>query len=374
MNQDLPIGLRCPHELVPSVTAIERLLSYGCGCVEIKPSFLSESGYPLKEAESILVHHVQHAGLQVVSWAMDTELLVDSEQVEENVDRFLSVVQQVARVQQQMKSSRSPAVVVRSGSISEYPQLDEVAAWRQLVRTTRRLAAAAAGLGLRLAVLPKRADLIDTAAKTRRLLDDVSCETMGVCLDPAYIYWTDDDLSEMFSTLQESILVVRLKDVVLVKEGMWLKGYRPFGKGQMNAEQCVEQIRDCPQCAGIVLDCVDSSLEVRDTVALVKRYLSAVHKPSVTLRPATSTVAELHPRESEPGTAESTTRSPAEERVPPSVPFRYRPPKPAPTGTITPVPVKSVGLRAASRTPPVDPTDDSSPSNAARPQKRSSGG
>lgn len=267
----MKLGLRAPHELVPSVDAVERLLSYGCEVLEVTPEFFEHSGYPPAEAEAVLVHHLRHAEIELISWWTDTQLVTAPDEVAAVLDRLEGVIEHAARVQTKLQQQTPPTVVARSGSAAELAAMEPRDLWRQAVRIGRRAASKAASLGVRFAVVPKRADVIDSASQARRLLDEVECPAMGICLDPAYIYWRDEDLDEMVKVLGQDTFVARLKDVVLVRDGMWLKGYRPFGQGMMDTAKCLRLLASCSRCAGAILDCVEHSLAVRETVALVQR-------------------------------------------------------------------------------------------------------
>ncbi len=100
-----------------------------------------------------------------------------------------------------------------------HPENGSAAAWKDLVATLNEALKMAADRGLTLAFEPEVANVIDSAARARRLLDEMDSPHLKVVIDPANLFRTGDlprmreVLGEAFDLLQRDIVLAHAKDL-----------------------------------------------------------------------------------------------------------------------------------------------------------------
>jgi sugar phosphate isomerase/epimerase len=152
-----------------------------------------------------------------------------------------------------------------------HPGNDEPAAWRDLRATFGQLLPAAAAAGVRLGVEPEPGNVISSAARARRLLDELGGDAglIGIILDPANLVTVATAgqqaaiLEEAAELLAGSIFCVHAKDVVE-------SGYAAAGTGLLDYDLVFRLLAGLPaQTPLIVQDAAE------DDVARVRDFLLA---------------------------------------------------------------------------------------------------
>lgn len=116
--------------------------------------------------------------------------------------------------------TRDPASMWRYHPANSQPD-----AWRDLVETTHRLVEATEGTGVYLGYEPEVVNVVDSAVKARRLLDEIGSPRLGVVLDPAnLIHPSDLDRSasvieDAFEHLAGRIVLAHAKDIAEPEAG-----------------------------------------------------------------------------------------------------------------------------------------------------------
>ena len=95
-------------------------------------------------------------------------------------------------------------------------------AWADLLRAMERAIAIAEEHDLRLAIEPETANVVDSPAKARRLLDELGSSRLKIILDPANLFhaeelpWQHTILDAAFDLLGPDIVLAHAKDVQVV--------------------------------------------------------------------------------------------------------------------------------------------------------------
>jgi sugar phosphate isomerase/epimerase len=117
-----------------------------------------------------------------------------------------------------------------------HPDNDTPEAWADLVATMRRAVQIAERYNVTLAFEPEVANVVDSAAKARRLLDEIDSPQLKVTMDGANIYHTGelarqhDMLEEAFGLLGPDIALAHAKDLDHDGEA----GHLAAGKGLLD--------------------------------------------------------------------------------------------------------------------------------------------
>ena len=152
-----------------------------------------------------------------------------------------------------------------------HPGNDEPAAWDDLRATLDRLLPAAAAAGVRLGIEPEPGNVVSSAARARRLLDELGPDAglAGIILDPANLVTVATAgrqagiLREAADLLAGSVFCVHAKDVVV-------SGYAAAGTGLLDYELVFGVLAGLP--AGTPLIVQDAA---EDDVARVRDFLLA---------------------------------------------------------------------------------------------------
>lgn len=117
-----------------------------------------------------------------------------------------------------------------------HPDNDTPAAWRDLLATMEQAVAIAAEYNVTMAFEPEVANVVDSAAKGRQLLDAMRSPHLKVCMDGANIFHTGElakmraMLDEAFELLGPDIALAHAKD--LIRDGA--AGDRAAGSGVLD--------------------------------------------------------------------------------------------------------------------------------------------
>ncbi len=113
-------------------------------------------------------------------------------------------------------------------------------AWTEMVDQTGIMADAAARAGVVMAVEPETANVVDSTARAKSLIDAVRSPGLGITFDPANFYYPSD-LTQMAETLEAGfrdigghIALAHAKDVIAPPAGGTHCHYRPAGQGVLD--------------------------------------------------------------------------------------------------------------------------------------------
>lgn len=120
-----------------------------------------------------------------------------------------------------------------------HPDNNTAAAWNDLVDSMTQALEVAAAYNVTLAIEPEVANVVDSAKKARRLLDEMQSPLLKVVMDGANIFHKDElprmreILDEAFELLGEDIVLAHAKD--LDRDGQ--AGHLAAGTGLLDYEQ-----------------------------------------------------------------------------------------------------------------------------------------
>jgi sugar phosphate isomerase/epimerase len=157
-----------------------------------------------------------------------------------------------------------------------HPGNDEPQAWRDLRATLDRLLPAAAAAGVRLGIEPEPGNVVSSAARARRLLDELGRDAglTGIVFDPANLVTVATAgrqagiLGEAAGLLAGSVFCVHAKDVAE-------SGYAAAGTGLLDYQLVFGLLSGLP--AGIPLMIQDAA---EHDVARVRKFLLAQAGPA----------------------------------------------------------------------------------------------
>jgi sugar phosphate isomerase/epimerase len=99
-----------------------------------------------------------------------------------------------------------------------HPDNNSPEAWRDMLAEMEKAVAIAARHRIRLGIEPELANIVDSAAKARRLLDEIGSERLAIVLDPANLFETADlpaqrrIVAEAIDLLGPDIVMCHAKD------------------------------------------------------------------------------------------------------------------------------------------------------------------
>jgi sugar phosphate isomerase/epimerase len=117
-----------------------------------------------------------------------------------------------------------------------HPDNNSPEAWRDMAACVREAAEIAKQTGVILAFEPEVNNVVDSAKKARRFLDEIGSPHLKVCIDPANIFHAgelprmSEMLDEAFALLGKDIALAHAKD--LDHDGD--AGHLPAGKGKLD--------------------------------------------------------------------------------------------------------------------------------------------
>ena len=157
-----------------------------------------------------------------------------------------------------------------------HPDNDLPDAFRDLVEQAKAAAGVAEAHGITLGVEPEVSNTIDSAAKARRLMDEVGSARLKIVMDGANIFHRGElarmreMLDEAFALLGHDIVLAHAKD--LDRDGE--AGHLPAGKGVLDYPYYLELIRESGFNGGLILHALKPP-EAPDRVAFVRRSAPA---------------------------------------------------------------------------------------------------
>lgn len=136
-----------------------------------------------------------------------------------------------------------------------HPDNGSPAAWRDLVAALAALLPAAEAAGVALALEPEVSNVIDSAERARRLLDELRSPALRVCIDGANLFHAGElprmgeILDRAFDLLGGDIVLAHAKD--LDHDGA--AGHLPAGHGRLDYPRYLSQLHRCGYTGAVVL-------------------------------------------------------------------------------------------------------------------------
>ncbi len=155
-----------------------------------------------------------------------------------------------------------------------HPDNDSVEAWRDLVASMARALAIAAAHDITLAIEPEVANVVDSARKGRRLLDEMRSPRLKVIMDGANLFHAGELpqmyalLDEAFALLGPDLVLAHAKD--LVRDGA--AGDRAAGSGLLDYGHYLRLLHDVGYTGPLIMHSLEEA-EVARTVAFLNEHL-----------------------------------------------------------------------------------------------------
>jgi sugar phosphate isomerase/epimerase len=157
-----------------------------------------------------------------------------------------------------------------------HPANDRPDAWVQLLRAMEQALAIAEDHDLWLAVEPETANVVDSPAKARRLLDELRSPRLKIIIDPANLFHVDDlphqraVLDAAFDQLGPDIVLAHAKDVRVVDGAVH---HVAAGTGVLDYPHYLSLLRHLP--VPLIVHGLTEA-EVERTLAFLRGALAAV--------------------------------------------------------------------------------------------------
>jgi sugar phosphate isomerase/epimerase len=158
-----------------------------------------------------------------------------------------------------------------------HPDNDSAAAWRDLLDSMRVAVGAAEEAGVTLAFEPEVANVVDTARKGRRLLDEIGSPRLKVIMDGANLFHAGDlarmrdVLDEAFALLGPDIALAHAKDLTHDGEA----GHAAAGTGLLDYDYYLALLHSCGYDGPLILHGL-SEAQVEASVAFLRGKLATV--------------------------------------------------------------------------------------------------
>ena len=136
-----------------------------------------------------------------------------------------------------------------------HPANQSAAAWRAMLHSMKRIVAIASQARVNVLVEPELSNVVDSAAKARKLLDELGSPQVKILLDGANLIDSVDPirnrelLAEAMELLGADIVLAHAKDVT------WLHGpvYCPAGRGLMDYDYYLRRLSQCGFAGPLIL-------------------------------------------------------------------------------------------------------------------------
>jgi sugar phosphate isomerase/epimerase len=153
-----------------------------------------------------------------------------------------------------------------------HPENDSPMAWRDLLVSMEQAVKVAEGHEVTLAFEPEVNNVVDSAEKSRRLLDEMRSSRLKVVMDAANIFregklpHLDEILDKAFGLLGEDIVIAHAKDVKSTGEVV------AAGRGELDYDRYLENLRGVGFEGPVILHGLGES-EVEGSVAFLRAKL-----------------------------------------------------------------------------------------------------
>ncbi|MEN9937616.1 MAG: hypothetical protein RLZZ387_4195 [Chloroflexota bacterium] len=157
-----------------------------------------------------------------------------------------------------------------------HPDNSTPEAWSESVAAMREIAAVGAAYGVTMAFEPEVSNVVDSARKARRMLDEVGSPHLKVVMDGANLFHAGElpamaaILDEAFELLGDDIALAHAKD--LDRDGD--AGNLPAGHGLLDYDRYICLLRDSGYAGAVVLHGLDEG-QVPGCVAFVAERIAA---------------------------------------------------------------------------------------------------
>jgi sugar phosphate isomerase/epimerase len=158
-----------------------------------------------------------------------------------------------------------------------HPDNDRTEAWKDLLASLSEALAIADKYGLILAVEPEVSNVMDSAAKARRLLDELKSPRLKIISDPANLFHAGElprmreILDEAFELLGPDIIIAHAKD--LGRDGQ--AGHEAAGAGVLDYDHYLKLLRQIGFAGPLLLHGLAES-EVNPRLAFLRGKLRSV--------------------------------------------------------------------------------------------------
>lgn len=148
-------------------------------------------------------------------------------------------------------------------------------AWRDLVVSLREAIALARDAGVLVAVEPEAGNVVNTAQRARRLLDELESPELKIVMDPANLVGSGDPsrsrevLEEAFALLHDDIVLAHAKDVA--RDGA---SFAPAGSGLLDYGLYLDLLARSGYDGSLVLHSLGED-DVASAVAFLRSELAA---------------------------------------------------------------------------------------------------
>lgn len=162
-----------------------------------------------------------------------------------------------------------------------HPDNDTPTAWKDLLASLAESLAIAEKYDVTLAVETEVSNVMDSAAKARRLLDELKSRRLKIVMDPANLFPTGElarmkqILDEAFDLLGQDIIIAHAKD--LSRDGE--AGHEAAGTGVLDYDHYVKLLRHIGFSGPLLLHGLAES-QVDECVEFLRRKLGAVQESS----------------------------------------------------------------------------------------------
>jgi sugar phosphate isomerase/epimerase len=156
-----------------------------------------------------------------------------------------------------------------------HPDNASAAAWRDLLNSMRSAVEIAGEAGITLAFEPEVANVVDTARKGRRLLDEIDSPRLKVVMDGANLFHAGDlarmrdVLDEAFALLGKDIALAHAKDITRDGEA----GHAAAGTGRLDYDHYLALLRSAGYDGPLILHGL-SEAQVDASVAFLRGKLA----------------------------------------------------------------------------------------------------
>jgi len=158
-----------------------------------------------------------------------------------------------------------------------HPDNDTPEAWADLVAAMRQAVQIAEEFGVTLAFEPEVSNVIDSAQKARRLLDEIGSPHLGVTMDGANIFHAGElprmreMLDEAFALLGPDVAIAHAKD--LDRDGE--AGHLPAGKGLLDYDHYLSLLSKLDFDVPVILHGLTES-ELPESLAFIREKMQII--------------------------------------------------------------------------------------------------